>query len=792
MLKIPIFLSLLLIIQFFSAFAVAKDEYTQIILTTNERAWLDAHPNIQLGTATSYPPFIIKHDNNTHTGLILDVFKLINQRLNSNIKVHIEDSWLLAQEKAKSGIIDGLAIAGKDKSRDKIFNATNILFPTYFYVFSRSGNEFSLTSMKDLEGLKVGYKRAAVPTKRILDSYPGITTIAYEDNLSLSQGLLKKEVDVGVAWISFDYWRRESLQGTIENRLIIADHPVNFVIYNKKSWPELTAILNKAVDSIREDGLAQLMDKWFVKRIEPKSETKLNLTIKERNWLKQHPKILFGFDPSWAPIEYADKEGNPQGMSPGYMKRVAKMLNIEIKPIPGLSWNMAVERMAERQLDILPATSKTTERLKTMSFTEPYLSLPIAIFADTKMTFVGNIKELYEQKVAVPNNYAIHEWLKRDHPKLNLVPVKDNLEGLNLLSTGEVVAFIGNLVTTSYSIGKTALLNIRVVGQTAYTNKLSVAVRKDWPELNSIMQKALNSIPESEKQAIYNDWISIQYQHDFNYALMWKILVVFAIVIFSIIYWNRKLSHEIERRKIAELELIKAKNIAESASQAKSIFLSSISHDLKTPLSSILGYSELIELKTTDKEIKTHTEVIVNSGNHILDLISQLLELSKIESGVLKLLIKKHEINKLLQENITTISPVASQRGITVENLIPTSLEMYVDVDKIRFKQIILNLLSNAIKYNRQNGKVIINYKIINDEFIRISIEDTGVGLTEEQQKHLFKAYDRAGAEKTEVEGTGLGLVISKDLIEKMNGNIGVESEYGKGTCFWIQIPISK
>lgn len=226
------------------------------------------------------------------------------------------------------------------------------------------------------------------------------------------------------------------------------------------------------------------------------------------------------------------------------------------------------------------------------------------------------------------------------------------------------------------------------------------------------------------------------------------------------------------------------------ASHAKSQFLSSMSHELRTPLNSILGFSQLIEMYSNDEKAKKHSAEIISAGNYLLHLINEVLDLSKIESGAVELSITSVSFNTIYHDALNLIKPIIDKNDIRITDNIDPLNDIKINVDETRFKQILLNIFSNAVKYNSEKGEIIIN-SLINNKTFCLSITDTGQGLTKEQQKTIFLPFDRAGKENSNIEGVGLGLAISKKLIEQMNGSISVESKPGEGSSFIICVPIS-
>lgn len=254
----------------------------------------------------------------------------------------------------------------------------------------------------------------------------------------------------------------------------------------------------------------------------------------------------------------------------------------------------------------------------------------------------------------------------------------------------------------------------------------------------------------------------------------------------------QKYQDELEEKvKSRTSDYLLAKDEADKANQAKSLFLASMSHELRTPLNAILGFSQLIQLKSKDENTKSSVKEVINAGDHLLALINEILDLSTIESGNLDLSIKHHCLNDIITKTVSLISPLAIQASIQIEDNVSALNDIIINIDELRFKQILLNILSNAIKYNSKKGKITIDCESIDNKFILLSISDSGKGLTKNQMDCLFTPFERFDAENSNIEGTGLGLVITKNLIEIMGGTITVESEEGKGCCFKIRIPLA-
>jgi signal transduction histidine kinase/CheY-like chemotaxis protein len=245
-------------------------------------------------------------------------------------------------------------------------------------------------------------------------------------------------------------------------------------------------------------------------------------------------------------------------------------------------------------------------------------------------------------------------------------------------------------------------------------------------------------------------------------------------------------SARLDQRKV---ELEGARDEALAATQAKDEFLSRMSHELRTPLTAILGFGQLLQLEDLSPDNADSIDHIVTAGQHLLQLINEVLDISQIESGHLSLSMEPILLREVVTEIVSLMSPIAAAHAVNVEERGLEGLAVWAD--RQRIKQVLLNLVSNAIKYNRQGGSIVITGSASADT-VALTVADTGVGIPESSLDRLFVPFDRMGATNSGIEGTGVGLSLSKALVEAMAGTIGADSEVGQGSRFWVELPVAE
>ncbi len=243
---------------------------------------------------------------------------------------------------------------------------------------------------------------------------------------------------------------------------------------------------------------------------------------------------------------------------------------------------------------------------------------------------------------------------------------------------------------------------------------------------------------------------------------------------------------DVTDRKEAEIALRQARDEVQQASEAKSVFLSRMSHELRTPLNAVIGFGQLLEFDELTADQRESVRQILKGGRHLLDLINEVLDIARIESGELRLSLEPVRLADIVDESVALVRHLAETRNVTIVNDCSGHVH-HVHADRQRLTQVALNLLTNAIKYNREDGQVAIGCSRTDDTHLRLIVTDTGIGIAEAHMSRLFAPFDRLGTEQTEVEGTGLGLALTRRVVEAMGGTIGATSVAGQGSTFWVE-----
>jgi signal transduction histidine kinase len=522
----------------------------------------------------------------------------------------------------------------------------------------------------------------------------------------------------------------------------------------------------------------------FGKETEQKQE--INLTQTEKDWLQAHPEIRLSPDPDFLPIEYIDESGKYTGIAADYIALLQKKLGSEFKILKFKNWTEVLEKTRNKESDMWGAATPTPQRREYMLFTKSFVELPAVIIVRKQVDRSLTLDDLKGMKVGVIAGYGIHDHIVNNYPDLQLDPVEDINAGLNKVAFGMIDAMVANIALASFYIEKGGLTNLRVAGESDFIYRLALATRKDWPELNSILDKMLLQITPQERKVIYRKWVALELD---VWAQVKNILIGVGVIILvggviTILYWNRALTAQVQKRT----QEINSKNIElQELNELKNKFLGIAAHDLRSPLTSVMGFTDLIlELELEEKEKKDYLITINRASRQMLALINDLLDVSAIESGKFEMNLCLGSLKEVIENRIKLIDLAAKAKQIQIATALEDVPE--IEFDKDRISQVLDNLLNNAIKFSKPETTILVSLNE-SDGKVNFNVCDQGPGIKKEEMEKIFASFEKLSNKPTAGEkSTGLGMAIVKKIVDAHKGQIEVQSEVGKGTEFKVSL----
>ena len=757
-------------------------------LTPAEQAWLAKHPSITLGFNPDMQPLLIQDADGKNSGILPEIFDQLEGLTGLNISVEV-GPWHETIKKARQGEIDGLLCCVPALAEATGLSPTRDYIATIPVVFGRHNAPFTINRLDDLKGKRVAYHRSVKFVENILAPLRDQTTpIAADTFVAALTMVLEGKADV-VLGMNFDtYILHKSVLTGIEPIFIDSSYVIRALTAVRSDWPELVSILNKGLNALGDAQINKIISTWT--QLET-SLSKDSLTEAEKAWLKQHPAMRLGIDPDWPPVEYFNVEGKLAGITSDNIRILSEKMGTRFEAVEDLSWVEVLDQARQGKIDVISAIVKSEERAEYLLFTEPYLKLPMVIVTRDDTPVIEGIQDLQGNTIAVMKDYITHSYLARDYPNQKLLLFKTLGEALQAVDNGKADALIDNTAAINLAKNELGLTRITVAAITPYVYELSFGVRKDWPELIPILEKILASISEREKQIIKEKWVDIRFQKQTDWQSVFGISLAIVLIAGSIVTLigssNRRLAAEVKQRKQAE-------EAAESANRAKSLFLANMSHELRTPLNAILGFSSMLGRDATATPAQKEKLAVINkSGGHLLSMIDDILDLSKIEAGKIELEENPFDLVALLQEIGAMIQSRAGEKELSFTLETEAVGFPYVDADAGKLRQILINLLGNAVKFTSEGVIILRAATELLPETperceIVVEVEDTGPGIEPERQENIFEPFEQKQGVSAQT-GSGLGLSICKNFTDLMEGSIEVESEAGKGTLFRVRLP---
>ena len=768
---------------------------------------------LRVGAYENHPKIFTDSDGNV-AGLFPEILGYIAEKEGWRLE-YVHGTWDQCLERLRNKEIDIMVDVALSEERRKLYDFTKETVLANWGVIYTT-RDFALSSLLDLQDKNVAVMKESIHTT----GESGIKSLAYKfdircnfievnDYTQVFELLQNKEADAGIVNSIFGSLYEDDYD-VVRSPVVFNPMQLQFAFSKNSPLTEkIGGVIDRHIREMKKDPhsiLHQSIEAYLYGRPRERigknlgESKKILLADDEKKWIRDHPVIRLGIDPEFVPFEFFAEDGKYSGIASDYVDILRERLGLNIEVVHGLSWKEAVDKIRDRQIDLLACVGKTRERTSFLNYSRPYLDFHGVIITRTDMPFITGLDSLRNMKVAVQVNTS-HEGYLKDNTDIEPILYNTSQEGIRAVSDGKVDAFVGHLATCTYWIRKLNLTNLKVAAPTSQEmQKLHFAARKDWPELIKIINKGLASVTEQEKNEISQRWVYIKYENGVDIAHIRQLAMKFAVAILVIfvvfIVWNRTLKKQINERIAAESalkertdKLAQANIRLQGLDKLKSMFIASMSHELRTPLNSIIGFTGIIlggMSGDITNEQRKQLGMVKSSASHLLELINDVIDVSKIEADKVELAIEEFDLAALVHDVYKSFETMADEHGLKIT--FEPSERLIVSSDKRRTRQVVMNLVSNAIKFT-DKGRI--DIKLAKTEALaEVSVADTGIGIRKEDIGRLFQAFSRIATDNRLTEGSGLGLYLSRKIAKLLGGDIKAASEPGKGSVFTLALPL--
>ncbi len=514
--------------------------------------------SLVIAAALGSPPLSMLNAQGEPAGLLIDFWNLWSEKTGRPVEFKFA-IWNVALGYMRDGnaqIHYGLAFT---EERDGYIDYSQPFYGLEYRLFY-STNLGPVGDLSELEGYKVGAFKGTTQEVYLRESLPGVETVAFVDGLEMINATITGEIRafLEAAPVTEAFLSRRGLSGSIiaDSHVLFSEDMFAAVV---EGDGETLKLVDEGLNAISIDELREIESRWIAdpeNRYFEKTAGLVRLTGEERQWLQNHNILLGGADPEFPPYDFFDAEVGHSGVSSDYVRLMEERLGVDFQVVPGLAWADILDRAKERTLDVVYCISETPSRREYLNFSQPYANFPIVIITREDENFISGLDGLADLRVMVVAEYSTQESVEIDFPDLDLLTAATPEDALRAVSTGVADAFVGSLGVTSYLIQKEGLTNLKVAAPTPYTVELSFAVRKDWPELVSILNKGLASISKEQRDEIYRKWISVRFDTKTDIGELWRVGLqvggVAAVILIIALAWTLQVRRK--ERAIRESE----------------------------------------------------------------------------------------------------------------------------------------------------------------------------------------------------------------------------------------------
>lgn len=527
----------------------------QIELTASERAWLSKHPVVRIGIDANWPPLEFLKENGVPQGLSADYLALLSQRLGVEFEMVVYHDWPATLVMLENKQLDALSGVIRTDEREKFALFTHPYNEISAVIYTRQQHP-PVDSIFDLSGHTIAIESGYASHDALRRDYPDISLLVVDTSLQALEAVSQGRADAYIGTLAVGGYLLE--KHFITNLKVAANSPFDMEALSigvRNDWPELVSILNKGLNAITATEHIDIRRRWISADLpQPESGSKIvELTHQERAWLQEHPTVRFTGDPNWLPFEAFTEQGEFIGIISELLNNLEQRTGVKFERLPSGTWLNALAMVKSGEVDLISNDVEAKGIEHSHTFTKPYLERQLAIVMRSEQTeVIPDLNDIADKRIAVIDGYGYVDKLSQHYPDIDFIKVEDVQDGLIGLSSGRLDAFITTFTLSSYHINQMGMSNLRIVGGLPVVVKMGLAVRNDWPELLTILNKAIDLITPAEKHEIANRWMQDKYIKRIDYELVKQVVLIAAVVLLLMLLWNYSVQRQKARLRLSE------------------------------------------------------------------------------------------------------------------------------------------------------------------------------------------------------------------------------------------------
>jgi len=537
--------------KWFQSSKLERDVNYDIDLTTAEKIWIQKNTFVKVAGEFDWAPFDFVDINKRYTGISKNYLDLISNKTGLKFEVTV-DKWSANLKKIEKQEVDLIPAIYYSDERTKIVDFTSPYFEMLDYFFIR--DDINATKMEDLDGKKVAIPMGYFHGEIIKKDFPFLQIIEVESFSEAVDAVLQNKAD-----ILFDKYSTIEYALKKDNISIIKpfqsyrrNDSIKLYMATAKNKPELLSIVDKALQSITTEEKEKIYKAWF-KDSKSKDEMKVFLTQEEKNWIKNNPEVTYS-EINWKPMSII-KNNTMVGIMNEYLEIISEHTGIKFKFKSASSWPDVIEQFKLGKIDMIPGVGASDYETKLGLTSKIYADFPFVLVTKNTQSFISDISELEGKTIAVPKYWTSYNYLREQQPNIKILEAKDIFEALNFVKDGKADAFMGHMAIGMHYVGTYYSNTLHIAGKVDYNFNHKILVQNDKQILLNIINKVLYSLSEADSLRINNKWLHVKVEKARDYTIFYQIGALLFLVIIGTIYWNRKLSHEIQLRNEIENDL---------------------------------------------------------------------------------------------------------------------------------------------------------------------------------------------------------------------------------------------